>query len=486
MSKPKPVLEVVDVLNTFLPSNLYALDFSASHYKSLLDKLKIAKDEKLFDLRKGILIDGIVEYFNLTFQMVSVDISFHNCSITKHFTDDTSSEMLDRMLFKHTKLLIDISQQKDAYRTLPYLLSIPEETRDLLLKGFIDKNESMEKARKMLRLQIQPIFNLGERDITFFLRGRIWIRYYTPPKKVLEGEDKRFAGESQEELETMYKSYFPNGIWEDIESILSEVLEEKLNFSTIDNATFSKTFIPVFRGMIEILLIDVMNPNDRTKIEGFTGYILRIYFDRILLYTAKNLLLFIENRDKNAEVFIKSFSDDTLIDSSGKKTKKHPIVDDKQQVWNYVTILSILMQYKQAKLRTISQNNILFAAKEQLKQSEENLKAENFNLKMQEDKIDKIIKKIADNELVNFQNNKATDPKHAKYHEDLLSMKRTEENELYLIKNRIANTTIEVGRQQKKLKHETEAKNILNEQTEPLKETYERIAKALALVLTKR
>lgn len=486
MSKPKAVIEIVDLLNSYLPSNLYALDFSTSHYMSLLDKLKISKDEKVFELKKGTLIEGIVEYFNLTFQTVSVDISLHNCSITKHFTDDTSSEILDRMLFKHSKLLIDISQQNEAYRTLPYLLSIPEETRDLLVKGFIDKNESMEKARKVLRLQIQPIFNVSERDITFFLRGRIWIRYYTPPKKVLEGEDKRFAGESQEELAAMYKLYFPNGIWKDIESILSEVLEEKLNFTIIDNATFTKTFIPVFRGMIEILLIDVMNPNDRNKIEGFTGYILRIYFDKILLYTAKNLLLFIEKRDKNAEIFIKTFSDDTLIDRSGKKTKKHAIVDEKEQTWNYVTILSILMQYKQAKLRIISQNNILSTVKEQLHQSDQNLKVETDNQKVQEEKIDKIIKKIADGELMNFKSDKGSDPAHLKRQEDLMAMKRSEENELYLIKNRITNITIELGRQRKKLKHETEAKNILNEQIEPLKETYERIAKALALVLTKR
>lgn len=486
MSKPKAVIEIVDLLNSYLPSNLYALDFSTSHYMSLLDKLKISKDEKVFELKKGTLIEGIIEYFNLTFQTVSVDISLHNCSITKHFTDDTSSEILDRMLFKHSKLLIDISQQNEAYRTLPYLLSIPEETRDLLVKGFIDKNESMEKARKVLRLQIQPIFNVSERDITFFLRGRIWIRYYTPPKKVLEGEDKRFAGESQEELAAMYKLYFPNGIWKDIESILSEVLEEKLNFTIIDNATFTKTFIPVFRGMIEILLIDVMNPNDRNKIEGFTGYILRIYFDKILLYTAKNLLLFIEKRDKNAEIFIKTFSDDTLIDRSGKKTKKHAIVDEKEQTWNYVTILSILMQYKQAKLRIISQNNILSTVKEQLHQSDQNLKVETDNQKVQEEKIDKIIKKIADGELMNFKSDKGSDPAHLKRQEDLMAMKRSEENELYLIKNRITNITIELGRQRKKLKHETEAKNILNEQIEPLKEIYERIAKALALVLTKR
>lgn len=486
MSKPKPVLEIVDVLKTFLPENLYALDFSTNHYKSLLDKLKIPKDEKLFELRKGTLIDGIIEYFNLTFQVVSVEISLNNCSITKYFTDDTSSEILDRMLFKHSKLLIDISQQKDAYRTLPYLLSIPEETRDLLFKGFIDKNESMERARKMLRLQMQPIFNLGERDITFFLRGRIWIRYYTPPKKVLQGEDKRYAGESEEELKRMYDTYFPKGLWEDIESMLKEVLEEKLNFSIINTETFRKTFIPVYRGMIEIILIDTITPEDRNKIEGFSGYVLRKYFDQILLYTAKNLLYFVENRDKNAELFVKSFSDTSIIDSKGNKTKTYPIVDTKQQTWNYVTILSILIQYKQAKLRMVSQNNILSGIKEQLRTTENNLKSELQIQETQEKKIVQLLKQIADNELNNFKNKKGSDPLLAKGYEELLTKKRTEENELYLIKNRISNFLIESKRIKSKLKHETEAKNNIIEQTEPLKETYDRIAKAIALVLTKR
>ena len=484
--KPKAVTDVVNVLNSFLPQNLYALDFSLEHYRRLLNTLQIRDNEDLFNLRKGTLIEGLIDYFNHSYQNVSVDLSFKDCSITKHFIDNTGSESLDRLMHKNSKLLVDVAKRKEEYRILPYLLSIPEATRDLLVKAYTDKNESIYKARTLLRLQMQPIFNVSERDIVFFLRGRIWIRYYMSPKKLLEGQDKRYAGESAEELDSMYQTYFPNGMWKDIESILGEVLEEKLNFSVIDNATFSKTFIPVFRGMIEILLIDVLSPQDRSKIEGFTGYVLRKYFDKILLFTAKNLLHFVENRDKNAEIFIKTFSDNILIDANGTKTKKYAIVDDKQQTWNYVTILSILMQYKQAKLRLSSQNSVLSSIKEQLKQSDESMQSENNNKEMQEIKIDKIMKKIADSELVNFKKDKASDATQAKRHEDLLSMKRTDENELYLIKNRIANITIEIGRQRKKLKHETEAKEMLMEQIEPLKATYQRIANAVALVLTKR
>ena len=478
--------QIVNALNSLLPSNLYALDFTVEHYKKLLNTLKISDDEKIFEVKRGTLIEGLVDYFKLSHQNISVKLTLQNCLITKYFVDDSGSEEFDRLMHNNSQLLINVANQKNNFYILPFLLLIPAEIKNTLFKLYLDKQMPIEKARYLTRQQVQPIFNLSEKDIIFFLRGRMWIRYFTPPKKVTQGKDKRFAGESVEQLESMYMTYFPNGMWKDIESILGEVLDEKLNFAVIDNPTFSKTFIPVFRGMIEILLIDVLKENDRDKIEGFTGYVLRKYFDRIILYTAKNLLEFVEDRDKNAEIFIKTFSNNVLIDSNGIKTKQHAIIDEKNQTWNYVTVLSILIQYKQVKLRIISQNNILTGANEQLKKFDENLTSEKNNQESQEKKIELITKKIADSELKNFKNNDSSEQILVKRHKDLLSTKRTDENELYLIKNRIANTTIEVARQRKKLKHETEAKKILLEQAEPLKETYNRIVNALALVLTKR
>lgn len=478
--------QTVDALNNLLPSNLYALDFTVEHYKKLLNTLKISDDEKIFEVKRGTLIEGIVDYFKLSYQNISVKLTVQNCLITKYFVDDSGSEEFDRLLHNNSRLLINVANQKKNFYILPFLLLIPAEIKNTLFKLYLDKQMPIEKARYLTRQQVQPIFNLSEKDIIFFLRGRMWIRYFTPPKKITNGKDKRFAGESVEQLDSMYITYFPNGMWKDIESILEEVLDEKLNFAVIDNTTFSKTFIPVFRGMIEILLIDVLKENDRDKIEGFTGYVLRKYFDKIILYTAKNLLEFVENRDKNAEIFIKTFSNNVLIDSNGIKTKQHAIIDEKNQTWNYVTVLSILIQYKQVKLRIISQNNILTGANEQLNKFLDNLTSEKNNQKSQEEKIESITKKIADSELKNYKNNEPSDQQQAKRHKGLLSTKRTDENELYLIKNRIANTTIEVARQRKKLNHEMEAKKIFLEQAEPLKETYNRIVSALALVLTKR
>lgn len=490
VKKPKAVLDIVDLLKTFLPHNLYAMDFSADNYKKLLEKLDIVNSEDLFELKKGTIIEGIIEYFNLSFQTISIELSFHKCVITKHFTDESCSESLDRMLHQNSKHLLEIAKNKQNYRVLPYLLSIPKETRNLLLQGFITKNEKLDKARKLLRLQIAPIFNMSERDITFFLRGRIWIRYYTPPKKITQGAEKRYAGESQQELDAMYQNYFPNGMWEDILSVLSEIIDEKLNFSVINNETFSKTFIPVFRGMIEVLLIDVIRPEEREKIEGFTGYILRKYFDKILLFTAKNLLKFVENRDKNAEIFIKYFSDDIVIDANGNKIQKNPIVDFKEQKWKYVPILSILMQYKQAKTRILTQNSIIDGAQEQVRQSEEDLGFEKNNKLEQENKLEALDKLISKSDSIAFRNKVNNDPKaiaaQIKNHENLLNSKKIEKNALDLINIRIANKNIELTRRQKKLEHEIKAKEIINQQIKPLRETYEGIAHGVAVVLTKR
>jgi hypothetical protein len=282
----------------------------------LLDRLKISKDDQTFELNKGTIIEGIIAYFNLSYQNISVNLTFNNCLITKYFVDMNASEDFDRLLHNNSKYLQNVANQKNNFYILPFLLLIPEEIRNTIFKLYVDKKIPIDRARTLTRQQVQLVFDLSEKDIIFFLRGRMWIRHFTPPKKLPDGKDKRFAGESVEVLDALYQTYFPHGMWKDIKSILSEVLEEKLNFTVIDNVTFTKTFILVFKGMIEILLIDVLRESDRNKIESFTGYVLRKYFDKILFYTAENLLKFVENRDKNAEIFIKTFSNNVLIPST--------------------------------------------------------------------------------------------------------------------------------------------------------------------------
>lgn len=485
----KPVEQIVNVLKSFLPEGLYALDFSLVHYNKLLDILKISEERKYFDLKRDVLIEGIIEYFKLSAQMVSVNLSFRNCEITKQFMNEMESEEFDRNIHNNTVFLMEIATRHDEFKILPNLLVLPEEIRNNLFQIFTDNEIPIEIARKIIRHQIQPVFELNDRDVIFFLRTRVWIRYHVQQVKV-DGRDTRFAGESPEVLEAMYNTYFPNDIWGDIEPILNEILEEKLNFSVIDNAYFRKTFIPVYRGMIEILLVDRLTPNDHEKIEGFTGYVLRQYFDNILLYTAKSLLDYVENRDKNAEIFIKNFTDTVVIDSNGTKIQKYPIIDDKQQKWNYASILSVLMQYKQAKLKIMLQNKNIQTAREKVTVCEIDIKSDNNNQLDQEQSLAVIQKQIADSDFTCFSSKKDGHPSLisslSKQHEELLSARKIEENTLNIIKNRIINKIIELKRRRQRVILEINAHEMLIEQLTPIMETYEGIAHGVAVALTKR
>jgi hypothetical protein len=485
----KAVEQVVNVLKSFLPVNIYALDFTLEHYKTLINTLQISNDAKSFDLKRGTLIEGITEYFKLSAQNVTVSLTHTHCLLKKQFMDNTASEIFDRTVHGNTQFLMELATRKDDFQTVPYLLVLPEDIRNIVFQIFLDNRLSIEKTRKLVRLQLQSVFNLTEKDVVFFLRGRIWIRYHSQPKAT-DGRDNRYAGESAEELEAMYNAYFPYDLWEEIEVILNEILEEKLNFSIIENTYFTKTFITVFRGMIEVLLIDTLKPNDHPKIEGFTGYVLRQYFDKILLHTAKNLLNFVENRDKNAEIFIRNFTDSVVIDANGTKIQKYAIVDMKQQRWNYTSILSILMQYKQAKLKITTQKESIYTAKQKVIACEVDLKSETNAQHDQEKNIENVKKLLAESDLAYFNSKKhgytSLLTSQARRHEELLSDKKNEENTLDMIKNRIMNKIIELKRRRQRVSIEIKAYESLMEQLTPVVEAYDNIAHGLAVVLTKR
>lgn len=496
---PRIIQDIVTLLEESLPKYLYALDFTTNQYKDLLKKLAIDDDEALFNDKKGAIRKALVKFFAASNQKIDLQVTFSSFALKKHFIDPSKSEEYDRMLHQNTKILLDIFERKSEFSPVPYLVSIPEEIRKPILENFLKFNDDMDAARQMTRQQIDEIFDLDARDIIFFLRGRITIRHYTPPRKFAEGADKRFAGESIEDMEAMYKTYFPNGAWQHIEPILGEVIAEKLNFSIIDNLTFTRTFIPVFRSMIEILLLEVMKPEDRNRIEGFSGFVLRQYFHDILLYTAKNLLQHVENRDKNAEAFIKYFADEIIIDTNGNKVQKYAITDSKQQKWNFSAVISIMMQYKQVKQKIIAQKEAIVIAEKEFNDCQSEVSVEKANKEVVTDKFADLQETIAENDaaIVRLRNQTAATPEEKvslksqinrlNYHQtELLDLKKKSLNQIELCKNKIANKISELTRRQRKLDFEKKSLQTYLEQMATILETYENIAEALATVLTKR
>lgn len=492
------VSSVVELLHQFLPKRIYALDFSTEQYKTLLRKLAL-DNEKIFEEKKGSIRKGIVQYFSENNQEIELQVTFASFAMKKHYIDPSKSEAYDRMLHQNSSVLLDVNDRKSDFSPLPYIISIPEKIRTSIFDNFATYEPNIDYFRQTTRHQINQIFSLDPKDIIFFLRGRITIRIYTLPKKYADGVDKRFAGESAEVMEAMYHSYFPNGAWEHIESFLDEVLDEKLNFGVIDNFTFTRTFIPVFRSMIEILLLEVLSQKDRPRIEGFTGYVLRQNFHDIFVYTAKNLMTFVENRDKNAEAFIKFFSDEIIIDGNGNKVQKYAITDSKQQRWNYSSILSILMQYKQVKQKISTQKETILDSESNLAQCQSELMEEKNNQNDLNLKLADLQETITENEAAidRLKNKVASSPEETlsiksqinrlNYNEtELLDTKKKMLSQIELSKNKLSGKLSEFTRRQRKVDHEKKSLKTYLEQMASILESYDLMTEALATVLTKR
>lgn len=496
MNQHRNIADIVALLDEMLPQEIYAHDFTDEHYRTLLRQLDVDHSEKLFINKKAAIRKGIIEYFSRTFQTIELELTPHTFSLKKRIANPSMGEDFDRALHRAGIKIIDIYRRKGEFLPLPYLLSIPETIREEILGYFTSIGVPIETIRSTIREQFSTIFKLDDKDILLFLRGRISVRYFTLPKQLLEGADKRFAGESIEDMEALYEHYFPNGAWKEIEPILREVIDEKLNFSLIDNATFTRTFVPVFRSMVEILLLEIVNPGDRQKIEGFTGYVLRQNFHPILLYTAKVLLESVENRDKNAEQFIKYFTEEVIIDAAGNKIQKYPIMDSKQQKWHYTAILSIMMQYKQAKIKVASQKEAIHAAQERVSECEAEIAFERNNRQALMDRVAEIESILAENDtrIMSLRHKDSGDPMKTKtdiarlnaQQEEILKRKKGEVSQLELANGKLANKINEMKRRQKKLSEEKKSLQNLLDQTATLRETYEMIAEALSLVLAKR
>lgn len=496
---PRIISDVVTLLDEILPRHLYALDFTTEHYKTLLSRLMVATNETLFNDKKSAIRKAMIQHFSKTYQEIELQVTFASFALKKSYIDPKKSEEYDRMLHKNNSILIDIFQRKSDFSPLPYLVSIPEKTRRPIFENFLTVENNPDNARQTIRRQTELIFNLDIKDILFFIHGRITIRHYTPPQKFAEGVDKRFGGESIEDMEAMYNAYFPKGAWEHVEPFLGEVLEEKLNFGVIDNQTFTRTFIPVFRSMIEILLLEIIQQEDRAKIDGFTGYVLRQVFHDIFIYTAKNLLQFIENRDKNAEAFIKYFSDEVIIDANGGKIQKYAVVDTKQQKWNYSAILSIMMQYKQVKQKILTQKETIKISEKELIQCQNELVEEKKSKDATTDSLADLQETISENEAaierVKLKTGETPEEElslksqvnRLNYHQiELFDMKKKITTQIEVIKNKIANKISELTRRQRKLDNEKKTLQSYMEQMATILENYEMVSEALATVLTKR
>ncbi|MEA3373594.1 MAG: hypothetical protein U9Q62_07900 [Campylobacterota bacterium] len=493
------VEQTLKKLEELVPIDMYALDFTTDHYKALMEMLVDEYSAEYLDDNRGAIKEAIVRIFSDSLQTITIALLESGIQIEKAFVYPKKDEHFDRMLHKVTMRLLTVEDNPTVFKPVDYLWILPADVRSDLFGSFRKVKLDVAQEREYIRERIVEVFELESQDIVLFLRSSIYILYYVPPTIVREGEDKRYAGQDPEEMEMLFNQLFPDGAWELIESYMDGIFADKLDFTRIDNETFIETFIPVFRSMIEILLVEYASQIESEKVEGLVGYVLRQYFDDILIATAWEVLALFQERDRNAEAFIRYFKDEIIINEKGKKIQKHAIIDEKGQKWNHNSILSTFMQYEQAEKRMVKQKEKIATIVNRLDEAKNVFSSEkNGRFKVSAEVKEAQMLVIQNQNLIDQFEHKIEELKE-KSEENIMRLTRLKkERETVLERSRLAsnnadyanrrykNKQIDMQNWEKQYQANQTLLQEIEEQNEELMHKVELIVKALATVMTKR
>lgn len=479
---------------------MYALDYTQENYDELMEVLLKEFNRDLLNYSRGSIKAAMIDFFSTTLQKVDIRFSGNRIKMLKEFDEKNIKEPYDRLIHQVKLKLLDMSYEMDHFRRSEFLYEIPDQKRDLLMGVFDVINETELKRRNVIRRQMYQIFSLKVKDVILFLRGKIYIRAFIPKKPPENDKDRRLGGMDPELIAQCYANHFPEGVWNEIQALLPDVLYDKLNFSRISNRTFGKTFVPVLLSLIDIIVDKgVDDPECREVSEGLSAYILRQHFDDIMFFISENLVSFVLDRDMNAEQFVKYYEDEIVMDS-GQKLKKSPILDEDGQKWNFSSILSVLMQYKQAMLKLKKYEEEVNTKKERVARTRDELDRENQKLRELEEaknKIEEVIRELnSEKQLIKYKENKASKEEKKDLNSQVARLNTKIDKEYEVLKTeqakcsqqetKIQNKQKEFDNWQKHLDREQDNHSNFMESQGDVFKTYEKIVKAIAKTIAKR
>lgn len=493
---------IVSTVSSYLSQNfepsLYALDFTQSDYDGLMMVLTSEYNADLLEHSKGSIKLALKNFFSQTYQLINVKHKGNLIRIEKEFDEPMHDEKYDRVVHRAKLTLLSVNENIDNYRKNNFLLELPEDVKNGVLDVFNEVNEGELRRRDVVRRLMYKVFPIKDKDIILFLRGNIYIREFQPKQKNATPEEG--GGVDLKEVEALFQRYFSNGVLGEIELLLPDVLFDKLNFAKIDNNTFIKSFVPTFRSLIDIVISKHTDDAVSDKMQDALGaYILKKHFDDVMYCTAKNLMEFVMERDMNTEQFIKYYEDEVVL-KNGKKKKKHPIIDGNGHRWNYSSILSVLMQWKQAKKRLDEVEAELENKKEKALKAQTDIDTAEATLRAIEESKERIgeeIKEInSERQMIKYKENgaKSSEEKNqfkmqiAKLNaqsESLHTRYNSEQAKCNQQINKINNLETEYKNRTKHVENDEEILRTLQEKNKSTLEAYEKIAWALAKTISK-
>lgn len=491
--------EALNYLSSHVDNRMYALDFTTPMFNQLMEALEESFNKETLHYSMGSVRAAVQAYFKKTDQNIKLLIDDNgNITVLKEYDYPDGTQEYDRKIHPVAMLLVDANENLDDCKISCEVIKLPDALKKTSFKILATLHDDEKMQRDVLRCLMHKHLTIDGKDAIFFIKETIFIRKYIQRVSGISEKEHHY---NSEEVMRCYSDAFPDGAWKDLESALEETIQDKLNFRRISNALFVKSYVHLFLSVTDIVVANALcNEECRGIAKGISQKVFKEYFDKMLYKCAIILLEYVKERDGNVEKFIKYYEDEVVMDH-GKKFKKHAIVDDDGMKWNYSSILSVVMQYNQAKKKLDDIEVSMMQKKERMTSIKKALESQHTTLRKLEDQkleIEEVMKQVnAERQQLNYamrisRNKTETSQLRIKLsrintqYTNSIDRLKIAQSHFNNQKNRVENNERELLGWQKHLQADRDYYKQISEQNKTILDSYRNIVKALGTAIAKK
>lgn len=486
----------VQYLEKNLSAPFYVHDYSTKQYLELLNSLFELFTENTVLSHTLAIEKGFKLFFLKSDQEIEVKLNAYSIKLSKLFKKGINIA-LDKALFNLNQKLHLLNNDINEFKVHSYLYQFPQDKVVELFNSFNKLELSNDDIRSYIREALEDILQLHKRDIILFLSKKMYVRNFVSPSSKINGSELRFNGCDPEKLISIYEENFYDDFSDELLDMIPELENSALNFSRLDNTTFHQRLPDTFRSFLDIAMLPYVEGLDDETSLALNGYILRLHFDKILAKFAEILMNKVLQRDKQADLFLKYYNGETILNEKGQKIKKSSIIDANKNIWNYSAIFSILTQYTLAQKNILTHKHGLIEKEDLYHKLETELKTIQVQKNSEVAKLDTLKERLVhlrlEKKSLTYKCEKSSDKDLKSELRHCTAELRKKEDEFDILNDSVNNLILKYENNQietnNRKQHYTKAKEttkIVETNFKDLQQSYKLIKTALAKVITGR
>ena len=471
-----------EILKKHIPSGLYAEDFSQKHTQILSTELgKHFQFEDLLECKDEVR-RALKEHFSDTHD--ELIIIFHkNSEIIIREKNGTTKKKFNRLVLKSIKKYLSYSESPFVQENSGGVCRM-DEAKVNSFNTLLDlDNEKLFK--QILRESTKRFLNLDDNDQIVFLNNSLFIK-----KASNDISERRLLAFPSEEFSKIKNKYFKEDIFHIIEEKLLLNIPITIDFTKISNHKFTKNYIKTFHLVIYDVVSPILENEDEPVIKHFTNFMLRKYFDEMMIICAQELSYLVLQHNINAKKFLLYYNGG-LIATSDKKTYVKPLLlHEDGNEYKINDLLSVIIRFEIVNSKVINQKKAITVAQKAVTELEIHKQSLETKQNAHVSTLTEF-ERIAKGTLQSIGRRKEHRPK---INKDLLS---TEELSIIKRKSALEFESIKLHKDIQRYKHNrTEVKenlkieqsklSILEKELKPLQHNYNIAMEAIARAMAKK